>query len=726
MAKIISDLPTKELLMVYEETMMNTKRLTIKADDKTLMSIDCWNRVGMVMYTTAELPYGDNGKINFPENYNFARILKTRTGWELRGVAQGIIASHIPNDDTAFRTMEGRVVDVASDEFKQLINQLQGFSRPETLLAQQTMWNEISKTIDPRATLTSTEAASPYYATLCITALTRETRNRIFADPSAIDEGINEASARTAMTLAEFNKKAHEILLWMEAESNLQGLPRGQVLPSTFRRMRQGLQQSMLNLPAHNPAADLLRQRVSAAVFERQALDTQDPELLLQIYRLAYASAMGAMAQAAGPAAMVMHVTDRPDRNERPQGPQGRGAPRGRGKARLEGRLGWKPRSKTSPKDDTSPPKKPKFNVPLSERLDNSDQSLKALIEEVGSLRKQLAEIKSGGSALHAATEQQSDSDGEYEEEPVYKAQKGPAGKKQEWTRVRNSKVYMASLIYGDDSDSVPDLDEPSGDKEEPKARKSSVLPDIKSRITLSAPEPVIHQEECLYAPGRSGGKLTKSYAVGGAAGEPTKYYDDSGDEIPGMVESSSEDEEAAPLRKLDEPTPKTIIDSGATTTAEDLPELAMSSDDDEPAPRKPIKQVGTVNPEAKTSSASLADNKAAKATTTKTQKGSPMENLTNAPRRSVRTPTQVEHYKPTSRSVNVAQAENDAKGKPYASKGREGATKTRAGREPEGARRSTTSENEPVEVHYLMYVDDIIVERDGRRAGATTPPTPA
>ena len=140
----------------------------------------------------------------------------------------------------------------------------------------------------------------------------------------------------------------------------------------------------MLALPAQNPVADLLRQRVSAAVFERAALNTQDPELLLQIYRLAYASAVGAMAPAAGPAAMVMHVTDRTDRTERAQGSQGRGAPRGRGKARLEGRLGWKPRGKTSPKDAASPPKNPRFNVPLSERLDNSDQSLKALIEEAG------------------------------------------------------------------------------------------------------------------------------------------------------------------------------------------------------------------------------------------------------------------------------------------------------------------------------------------------------
>ena len=175
----------------------------------------------------------------------------------------------------------------------------------------------------------------------------------------------------------------------------------------------------------------------------------------------------------------------------------------------------------------------------------------------------------------------------------MYKAQKGTAGKKQEWTRVRNSKVYMASLMQGDDSDDVPDLIEPSGDKEEPKARKSSVPSDTKSRITLSAPELVIHQEECLHAPCGAGGKLTKHYAIGGAEGKPAnlKYYDDSGDEIPDMVASSSEDEETTTLRKLEKPTPKNVIDSGTTMTAEDLPDLISSSDDDaELAPRKPIK----------------------------------------------------------------------------------------------------------------------------------------
>ena len=53
----------------------------------------------------------------------------------------------------------------------------------------------------------------------------------------------------------------------------------------------------------------------------------------------------------------------------------------------------------------------------------------------------------------------------------------------------------------------------------------------------------------------------------------------------------------------------------------------------------------------------------------------------------------------------------------------------TRASTEPEGARKSTTSatsQGEPVEIHYLVYVDDAVAGRTTSRSGTATPPIPA
>ena len=599
--KNLNDLTTKELLVARREALVNIQRSTIKSDDKINMSIECWIKIGTMMYTTAELPYGDNGKVTFPPDYNYGRILKTRQGWENRGVAHGIIASHVPNDDTAFRTMEGTVIDVASDSFKTLIAEMQAFSRAEVLLAQQTLWTELYKIFDPSMIITITEAKAQLYATLSVTALQRETRNRIFADPTAIDEGINHAATRPAITLAEFNQKAGDILLWIEAEGILQGLEPGRALPSTYRRMKQALELSMLSLPIQNPLTGILQQRVNVSLSTRELLENQDPEILIQAYRLVYATAPQVAAGAPqAPPMVVMHVTDRSSRG-RGRGQAGRGGHKGQTRGSpLE--LTSKARArKASPKDDVSPPKKQRFNIPLSERLDNSDQSLKALMDEVNSLRKQLAEVRSRGSALHASAEPDSESDEEYEAGPV-KIKKGPASQKQGWTRVPNPGAFMASLVKEDDSDDVPEL-----------------------------------------------------------------------------VDSSGEHNNAG---------------KGKPTTG--------------------------------TASGSPAENRAAKAADNETKKGSPMEDLTNAPRRSGRTPIRVESYKPTSRSVNKAQSENDATGKPYVSKRQEGATTTRAGTEPEGARKSTTSatsQGEPVEVHYLVYVDDVVAERATSSSGTATPP---
>jgi hypothetical protein len=162
----------------------------------------------------------------------------------------------------------------------------------------------------------------------------------------------------------------------------------------------------------------------------------------------------------------------------------------------------------------------------------------------------------------------------------------------------------------------------------------------------------------------------------------------------------------------------KEVFDSAATVVMMDNRDYNSSSDEHNDA--------GKGKPTTGTASGSPADYKAAKAADNETKKGSPMEDLTNAPRRSGRTPIRVESYKPTSRSVNKAQSENNATGKPYVSKRQEGATTTRAGTEPEGARKSTTSatsQGEPVEVHYLVYVDDVVAERATSRSGTATPP---
>jgi hypothetical protein len=177
----------------------------------------------------------------------------------------------------------------------------------------------------------------------------------------------------------------------------------------------------------------------------------------------------------------------------------------------------------------------------------------------------------------------------------------------------------------------------------------------------------------------------------------------------------------------------KEVIDSAATSVLANEPDLISSpAKNNEPATRgtNESKQAGKARPKSETASGSPANNKAAKASATETQKGSSMEDITigvtNAPSFSVRTQVRVELYKPTSRSVNMAPAEINAKGKPYAFKGQEGATTTRAGTELEGARRSTTSQGKQVEVHYLTYVDDIVVGRARSRSETATPPTPA
>ena len=724
----INDLSTKDLLTVRSNALVNLRRLTIKSDDKINLSIECWIKAASTMYTTAELPYGDNGKIKFPDDYNVARILKTRQGWESRGVAHGIISSHVPNDDTAFRTMEGAVIDPAGDDYKKLIADLQVFSRAEVLLAQQTMWIELHKHFDPRTLITSTEAAAQLYATLSVTALNRETRNRIFADPTAIDEGINKAASRPVLTLPEFNQKSGEIMLWIEAEGILQGLAPGAVLPSTFRRMKQGLQTSMLLLPVQDPRTSILCHRVSIAFAAPDIVESQEPEKVLQAIRLVYATVpVQAAAGGQAPAAVVMHVTDRYDRPDRPL-KQGRGgkfqATRGVGKGRSRGsppesQIKPRPR-KASPRDDASPPKKPRFNVPLSERLDNSDQSLRSLMEEVGSLKKQLAEFKSQGSALHTAMEPESDTDEEYEQEPV-RTKKGPANQKQSWTRVPRPAAFMASLLQEDDSDDMPDLvDSSDEDEEEPAAPKRIGVAKAvatKNLVARRAPEPVIHYEVTdLYAP------------VAEARSGIVNGHEDDSEGMPELVSSSDDedgDNNVSAAKKLKESAAvfiKEVIDSAATSVLANGPDLISSpAKNNEPAIRGTIesKQARNATPKADTSG-SPANNQPGKSPGTKTQKGSPMGNLTNAPRRSGRTPVRVENYKPTSRSVNKAQSENDATGKPYVSKKQEGATMTRAGMEPEGARKSTASQGEPVEVHYLVYVDDVVEERVHRSAAAT------
>jgi hypothetical protein len=314
--------------------------------------------------------------------------------------------------------------------------------------------------------ITTTEAKAQLYATLSVTALQRETRNRIFADPTAIDEGINHAATRPAITLAEFNQKAGDILLWIEAEGILQGLEPGRALPSTYRRMKQALELSMLSLPIQNPLTGILQQRVNVSLSTRELLENQDPEILIQAYRLVYATAPQVAAGAPqAPPMVVMHVTDRSSRG-RGRGQAGRGGHKGQPRGSPLELISKTRARKASPKDDASPPKKQRFNMPLSERLDNSDQSLKALMDEVSSLRKQLAEVRSRGSALHASAEPDSESDEEYEAEPV-KTKKGPASQKQGWTRVPNPGAFMASLVKEDDSDNVPELVYSSSEEED-------------------------------------------------------------------------------------------------------------------------------------------------------------------------------------------------------------------------------------------------------------------
>ena len=335
--------------------------------------------------------------------------------------------------------------------------------------------------------------------------------------------------------------------------------------------------------------------------------------------------------------------------------------------------------------------------------------------------------------------------------EPVAKAQKGPANKKQEWSKVRNPKEYMASLMKDDDSDDVPDLNESSDDEEEPKARKSTVPSDTKNRTTHRTSSlgdiaqgarhrAASFQEveaQCTSEWARSSAPLpphgTENFnkECGKRPTDPKKARMQDGTDtqrqttwVAGIMASQQVNH-----HEMDNTCAPTIITSKGITAkrgddSDGMPELG-SPPDNEPVTIE-SKQFGEARPTTETTSGYPADNKAARASVTKTQKGSPMEDLINAPRRSVRTQIQVEHYKPTSRSVNMAQAEIDAMGKPYASKGQEGATKTRAGREPEGARQSTTSDGKPVEVHYLMYVDDVVVGRAGRQSGTATSPTPA
>ena len=147
---------------------------------------------------------------------------------------------------------------------------------------------------------------------MSVTALQRETRNRIFADPTAIDEGINHVATRPVITLAEFNQKAGDVLLWIEAEGILQGLEPGRALPSTYHRMKQALELSMLSLPIQNPLTGILQQRVNTSLSTRELLENQDPELLIQAYRLVYATAPQVAAGVPqAPPVVVMHVTDR-------------------------------------------------------------------------------------------------------------------------------------------------------------------------------------------------------------------------------------------------------------------------------------------------------------------------------------------------------------------------------------------------------------------------------
>jgi hypothetical protein len=105
---------------------------------------------------------------------------------------------------------------------------------------------------------------------------------------------------------------------------------------------------------------------------------------------------------------------------------------------------------------------------------------------------------------------------------------------------------------------------------------------------------------------------------------------------------------------------PTTSTSKGITakrkSDSDEIPEPALSSDGEQVI-HKTIesKQVGMARPKAETTSGTPADNKPVKASATKTQKGSPREDLTSAPRSSVRTQVRVELYKPTSRSVNKA-----------------------------------------------------------------------